>query len=95
MSAILNNLEQAMYSIQQVIDDLNRINSNIDSHAIPQTTHELAEISAMISAFVDGIRYGLGTSDSLYTVRELSAFIQDMSPDDTISLDMLKVLKNG
>ena len=94
MSAILNNLEQATYSIQQVIDDLNRINSNIDSHAISQTTHELAEISAMIGSFVDGIRYGLGTSDSLYTVRELTAFMQDMSPDDTISLDMLKVLKN-
>ena len=92
---MLNTWEQGIYSIQNVINELDRINSVINSNAIYASKQNLVEICALIESFIDGVRYGLGTSDSLYTVRELTAFMQDMSPDDTISLDMLKVLKNG
>lgn len=95
MSAMLNSLEQAVYSLQNVINDLDRINGTLGSNVLSQTKYELAEISSFIESFVYGVKYGLGTSNSLYTVRELTTFMQDMSPDDTISLDMLKVLKNG
>ena len=95
MSAMLNTLGQAVYGLHNVINELDRINSVMNSNAIYASKQDLVEVCALIESFIDGVRYGLGTSDSLYTVRELTAFMQDMSPDDTISLDMLKVLKNG
>ena len=95
MSAILNGLEQATYSLDSVINNLQQIAETLASNNLRYQVDELTEIKNMIESFVYGIRYGLGTSDSLYTVRELAAFMQGMNPDDTISLDMLKVLKNG
>lgn len=95
MSAIFNGLEQAIYSLDSVINNLQQIADTLASNNLRYQVDELTEIKNMIESFVYGIRYGLGTSDSLYTVRELAAFMQGMNPDDTISLDMLKVLKNG
>ena len=95
MSAIFNGLEQATYSLDSVINNLNQIAETLASNNLRYQVAELTDIKNMIECFVNGVRYGLGTSDSLYTVRELTAFMQDMNPDDTISLDMLKVLKNG
>lgn len=92
---MLINLEQAVYSLESVINNLDQMANSIDSNNLRYCKNELVEIRAMIDSFIDGVKYGLGTSDSQYTVRELTMFMQDMSPDDTISLDMLKVLKNG
>lgn len=95
MSAMLINLEQAVYSLESVINNLDQMANSTDSNNLRYCTAELTQIRGMIDSFIDGVKYGLGTSDSQYTVRELTMFMQDMSPDDTISLDMLKVLKNG
>lgn len=95
MSAIFNGLEQAVYSLDSVINNIQQMADTLGSNNLRYQVAELTEIRAMIENFVSGVRYGLGTSDSLYTVRELAAFMQGMSPDETISLDMLKVLKNG
>lgn len=95
MSAIFNGLEQSVYSLNQVIINLQQMADTVDSNNLRYQAAELIEIRGLIESFVHGVKYGLGASDSLYTVRELAAFIQDMGPDETISLDMLKVLKNG
>lgn len=88
-----NTLNSANANIEVAANELKELNSLLDSGRIQNIIGMLNTASGNLSNFTYKLFYGLGPSDSKYTVKELMSLLAGLPEDQTISLDFLKTLK--